>query len=157
MLNVLQVPSVELMLSQVPTYYIDEEGWYVIDFFRGSNNDNLEGVSWWTTCYATALVYANMHKGFIIHRCFRIYAEHGFLYNPHQYLLGGRPSNPKLVMEPPRNYMYGFNMEIKTDDMTWHFDMSITENMLNAMSYEVARYERTQLPHVPGKNIKFTF
>jgi hypothetical protein len=161
MLKVLDKPSAELMLSTEPVYTVDSEGWYVFDIFRGSDTDNLEGISWFSTSYATALVYANNTNGFIQHRRIRIPAENGFLVNPNDYLLGGRSRargyKAGQVDTDIDTYYYGLSEDIYVEEeINWHFDMSIHESMLKAMSYEVARYERTQLPSSP-RSITFNF
>lgn len=156
-------PSIDLMINNAPIYTVESKQYVTIDIFRGSDSDNIEGISWWTTAYSTALIYANMHNGFIQHRRITIPVEHGFLVNPNQYLLGGRPqakgNAAGQVSADIEHYYYGIDeLNMKISDLDyWHFRISIHETLLNAMSYEVARYEKTELPAVPGKTITLSF
>jgi hypothetical protein len=163
MLTVLDKPTVELMTTATPIYSIDSEGWVVVDIMRGSDTDDIQGVSWWTTSYSMALTFANVHDGFIMHRRIRIPVQDGFLVSPNKYLTGGRPqakgNSAGQVCIDTNDYYYGINeLDLKVEELdTWNFCISIHESMLINMSYEVARYEREQIPSVPGKTITLTF
>src|SRR5437764_11570945 len=68
------------------------DGWYVVDVYRGSDSTNVDGISWWTTDYCTAKVYAGAYgdKAIIMHRTIKLLVVEGTVCGPNDYLLGGR-------------------------------------------------------------------
>lgn len=114
-------------------------GYAVIPCYHGGNDEEVQGISWWTTDYSTASVYAKSHgkKGIIIHRVFVFpITEDNEIYSPFAYLIGGKGLAKTLDNLHETNlddYTYGLCYNVSIKDIM-HFDFSVSKKTLEEMS-----------------------
>jgi hypothetical protein len=139
--------EMDLMLDNKPVHVDGPvgrvvDGYYVVDIYRGSDTTNVEGISWWTTQYSTACIYADAHgdKGFIMHRTIQLPVMKGHICSPNDYLLGGRKATREMFNTVDStdltHYYYGLCYGDISLHSVPHFDISIHHTLLEGLTIE---------------------
>jgi hypothetical protein len=120
---------------------VDGMLWYEVDMYRGSDTTDIQGVSWWTTDYCTAKVYAGGYgdMGIIMHRTVRLLVTEAILVSPCPYLIGGRGTHITDVENHVdstdlEHYYYGLSYGSMGLHDVPHFDISIHSTILEHIS-----------------------
>lgn len=137
------------------------DGWYVVDIYRGSDTTDVTGISWWTTDYNQAKIYAETYKekGLIMHRTIKLPVcfDGVTLYNPSPYLVGGRGGSGAIDTTKDvdmERYYYGIDMDIRVDKVE-HFVISIHDSILKNISrlVDIDKPHHVEIP----KELQITF
>lgn len=119
----------------------EDEQWVELTIYRGTDTEQLNTISWWTTDIREARMYA-LNCGpssFILERTIRLPLNEGYVCNPHAYLLGGKASRHSVRNLDLKDYLWGLDIDrpMKATELE-HFYMSIHKEVLELISHPVA-------------------
>jgi hypothetical protein len=136
---------------------VDDVQYYEVSIYRGSGTTNTDGVSWWTTQYSTACVYAGAYgdKAIVMQRTIKLPVYKGSICNPSPYLLGGKGGIVDGDVIDMADYSYGISMDTLDVNNLPHFDISISDIMLESISTWVG-VDKPVFEDVPGRTIKIS-
>lgn len=80
----------------------------IVDIYRATNTDDLQGISWWTGNKEEAEELAKLRKGHILHRQIKLSSCGERIYSYGSYLWGGIGDLPEVDLN---TYKYGINYD----------------------------------------------